>query len=104
MFRILLVDDEPIVRLTVSSLGDWRNYGFEIAYESADGADALENFKLLHNFDIILTDISMPKLNGIELIKSIREIDKNIPIIVLSAYNDYQYVRDAFKLGVHDYI
>ncbi len=104
MFRILLVDDEPIVRLTIRSLGDWKSHGFEIVHEASDGVDALESFKLPGNVDIVLTDISMPKMNGIELIKNIRELDKNMPIIVLSAYNDYQFVREAFKLGIQDYI
>ncbi len=104
MLKILLVDDEPIVHLTIKSLGDWKSYGFEITHQSPNGADALETFRLKRNFDIIITDISMPKMNGIELIKNIREVDENIPIIVLSAYNDYQFVREAFKLGVHDYI
>lgn len=104
MFKILLVDDEPIVRLTILSLCDWKNYGFEITHEASNGLDALESFNSMNSFDIVLTDISMPKMNGIELIKNIRNVDKDIPIIVLSAYNDFQYVREAFKLGIEDYI
>jgi YesN/AraC family two-component response regulator len=104
MLNIILVDDEPIVRLTIQTLGPWQNYGFQFAFEAANGQEALEQLKSDDNIDIVLTDISMPKMNGIELIQRVKTINPNIPIIVLSAYNDYPYVRDAFKLGIQDYI
>ncbi len=104
MLKIILVDDEPIVRLTIQTLGPWQNYGFQFAFEAAGGQEALEQLKTNPGIDIVLTDISMPKMNGIELIRQVKTIDPNIPIIVLSAYNDYPYVREAFKLGVQDYI
>jgi YesN/AraC family two-component response regulator len=104
MLKIILVDDEPIVRLTIQSLGPWQTYGFQFAFEAANGQEALEQLKSDPSIDIILTDISMPKMNGIEFIKQAKTINPNIAIIVLSAYNDYPYVREAFKLGIQDYI
>lgn len=104
MYRILLIDDEPLVRMTIKSLGQWEKFGFVIACEAYDGVDALNKMKTEKSFDIILTDVSMPKMNGIEVIHHIRELDNQIPIIVLSAFNDYQFVREAFKLGIQDYI
>ncbi|WP_312640441.1 response regulator [Hydrogenoanaerobacterium sp.] len=103
MYRILLVDDEPIVRLKVKSLLEWEEYGYEIVGEAGDGNDAL---KLLKSgcYDIILTDINMPKMSGIEFIKAAKGINCAIPVLVLSAYNEYIFVRDAFKLGAVDYI
>ncbi|HBE77191.1 MAG TPA: hypothetical protein DDW65_05345 [Firmicutes bacterium] len=104
MLKIILVDDEPIVRLTIQTLGVWQNYGFQFAFEAANGQEALEQLKSDDSIDIVLTDISMPKMNGLELIRQVKTINPNIPIIVLSAYNDYPYVREAFKLGIQDYI
>lgn len=104
MYRILVVDDEPFVRLTIKSIADWQQYGFEIACEASDGLDAFEKAENGVEFDILLTDISMPRMNGIELIKAIRGMDENIPVIVLSAYNEYNFVREAFKLGAVDYV
>lgn len=104
MLKIILVDDEPIVRLTIQTLGPWQNYGFQFTYEAANGQEALEQLESDNCIDIVLTDISMPKMNGIELIKHVKNKNPNTPIIVLSAYNDYHYVREAFKLGIQDYI
>ncbi|RPF42169.1 YesN/AraC family two-component response regulator [Hydrogenoanaerobacterium saccharovorans] len=103
MYRILLVDDEPLVRLKIKSLLNWENYGYEISAEAGDGKDALDLLEC-SRFDIILTDINMPKLSGIEFIKAVKSKNPNIPILVLSAYNDYIFVREAFKLGAVDYI
>ncbi|HBF36612.1 MAG TPA: hypothetical protein DDW50_04760 [Firmicutes bacterium] len=104
MLKIILVDDEPIVRLTIQTLGPWQNYGFQFAFEAANAQEALEQLKSGASIDMVLTDITMPKMNGIELIRQVKTINPNLPIIVLSAYNDYPYVREAFKLGVQDYI
>lgn len=105
MYNILLVDDEPIVRLQIRTLDDWSHYGYEIAFEAQNGLEAIEWLDQPGaRCDVLLTDISMPKMSGIELIQKVREVDKHIPIIVLSSYNDFQYVRDAFKLGVQDYV
>lgn len=104
MHRVLLIDDEPLVRMTIKSLGPWEKYGFEMAGEAHDGVDALDKLKTEKSFDIILTDISMPKMNGIEVIRQIRKWDDQIPILVLSAFNDYPFVREAFMLGIQDYI
>ncbi len=104
MHRILLIDDEPLVRMTIKSLGPWEKYGFQMASEAHDGIDALDKLKTEKSFDIILTDISMPRMSGIEVIRQIRQWDDQIPIVVLSAFNDYPFVREAFKLGIQDYI
>ncbi|RCW40283.1 response regulator [Paenibacillus prosopidis] len=105
MYRILLVDDEPLIRLAIKSLGYWELHGFEIACEAYHGADALEKFQNDENgIDLILTDITMPKMNGLELIREIRCQNTIIPIIVLSSFNDFKFVREAFQLGIQDYV
>ncbi len=69
---------------------------------AVDGEDALEKFD--NSFDLIITDINMPKLNGLEMTKKIRELNKNIPILVLSAYNESGYFLESIKLGVDGYL
>ena len=68
-----------------------------------NGEDGLEKFKK-DNFDLILTDINMPKMNGIEMTIKIREINKNIPILILSAYNESGYFMETIKQGVDGYL
>lgn len=107
MYKLLIVDDEPLVRLALHQIVDWASYGFISIYEATNGEDALHLMQLHDDIDVIFMDIEMPQLNGIELL---RRLDDNkqqfghiIPI-VLSAYSEYEYVREAFVLGAIDYI
>ncbi len=104
MYRMLLVEDEPIVRLALKSLVNWEKYDFDEVLEAANGKKALEIIKNSDDIDIVITDINMPVMNGIELIEESRKLDKDIQFLVLSAYDDYELVRSAFKLGINDYI
>ncbi|MEH7336937.1 response regulator, partial [Neobacillus drentensis] len=104
MYKMLLVEDEPIVRLALKSLIDWNNYGFDEVLEASNGNKALEIIKARGDIDIVITDINMPVMNGIELIEESRRLGINTEFLVLSAYDDYTLVRSAFKLGINDYI
>jgi two-component system, response regulator YesN len=104
MYGMMVVDDEPIVRLAVKSLIDWEEHGFTACYEAANGRQALKLLEEHPEIDIIITDINMPVMDGLSLIEAVQKINAGKGIIVLSAYNDYQWVRQAFKLGVKDYI
>ncbi len=102
----MIVDDEPLVRLAMHQMILWEELDMEIAAEANDGAEALAILQERKDIDILIVDIQMPKMKGIELLRSIQTIDsmkKPIPII-LSAYSDYRYVREAFLLGAFDYI
>lgn len=104
MNKVLIVDDEPLVRLAVKSLVNWEEQGFVIAGEAANGRQAL---KVLHDHPdiaIVVTDINMPIMDGLDLIGAIKKAGLNPGIVVLSAYQDYALVRQAFKLGAQDYI
>ncbi|QAT39923.1 response regulator [Clostridium sp. JN-9] len=104
MYKMLLVEDEPIVRLALKSLVDWNNYGFDEVLESSNGKKALEIMKSRGDIDIVITDINMPVMNGIELIEEGKKLGGDTEFLVLSAYDDYSLVRSAFKLGINDYI
>ncbi|WP_309120279.1 response regulator [Paenibacillus sp.] len=102
-YKVMLVDDEMLVRLGVKSLIPWEEHGFQFMGDAPDGAKALE---LMADGppDILLTDIVMPNMNGLELIEQVKARYPNTLIIVLSSHNEFDYVRKAMKLGVEDYL
>ncbi|MFC4598138.1 helix-turn-helix domain-containing protein [Cohnella hongkongensis] len=101
--NVLLVEDETIVRRFIKSLIDWEAHGFTIAGEAANGEEA---WKLLSSepIDIVLTDIRMPVLSGFELIERISAGGLGCEVVILSSYDDFEYVRTALKLNVSDYV
>ncbi len=103
MKNILIVDDEPLVRLALRAMSDLEDYGFIIKAEAENGSQALEILKT-ESIDIVISDINMPVMNGLELIREIKNQNLCDKIIVLSVYNEYSYLRAAFKLGVSDYV
>ena len=105
MYKAFIIDDEQIVRMGLKTIVDWKAANMYVAYEASNGLQALKIMEQ-DNFscDIIFTDIKMPSMDGLELLKKIREKNQIIPIIVLSGYNDYELVRQAFVLGATDYI
>lgn len=106
MLKMMIVDDEPLVRLALQHMIDWPSMGITIEVEAADGAEALEILKQRNDIDLMLLDIEMPRLSGIELLRAYPAVmDKRRPVtIMLSAYSDYSYVREAFLLGAIDFI
>jgi len=70
---------------------------------AVDGADGLEKFKI-NNIDIIITDLNMPNMNGIAMMEKIKQINNNIPTIILSAHNEKSYMKESVNLGIIEYI
>ncbi len=103
MLKILIVDDDYLVRAYLKEVIDWEAYGFEILEDVEDGENALEFLKG-HEVDLMFTDISMPIMNGIELIKEVRKINDALRIVVLSCHDDFNYVKEALKNGADDYV
>ena len=101
--KALIVDDEAIVRIGLKSIINWAEEGFDCVLEAGNGIEALS---LVQNEapDLIITDIKMPEMNGLELIEALREKQNGASIIVLSSYGDFEFVRQAMKLGATDYI
>ena len=103
MYRILLVDDEPFILEGLKHIINWDEHGIEIAGQASNGLEAMEILSSTR-VDILLTDIRMPKMNGLELIRMAREKDASIHSIVLSGYDDFEYVKEALKLGIENYL
>ncbi|MEK3748601.1 response regulator [Paenibacillus sp. FSL E2-8871] len=101
--RILIVDDEKIVRIALSTLIKWDEYGFKLMGAVADGYKALEVIET-ESIDIVIMDLVMPNMDGLELIRTLNERKFTGKFVVLSNYDDYAYVREAMKLGAEDYM
>ncbi|WNR46293.1 response regulator [Paenibacillus roseipurpureus] len=106
MIRVLLVDDEPLIRLALRELIAWEDFQCEVVAEASDGQEALHLLQNKGDIDLMLMDIQMPGMDGITCLEQLRELpDVQKPtVIVLSAYSEYDYVRQAFLLGAIDYM
>ncbi|SFB49048.1 Helix-turn-helix domain-containing protein [Cohnella sp. OV330] len=103
MYKILIADDEMIVRHAVKSMIRWDDGRFEYVGAAANGRAALELARD-GKADIVITDIKMPELDGIGLIKALASGGFDGEVLVLSNYNDFDLVREALKCGAHDYM
>ena len=103
MLTVFLVDDEFTILEGLKRLFDWEKAGFQVIGESRDGDDAYEAIHKLKP-DIVLTDIRMPGLCGIDLIKTFKEEGLESKFIIISGYDDFSYCLEALRLGVSDYI
>ena len=104
MYNVLVVDDEPLVRLTLKNMEEWESSGFFFGYEAAHGKQALEIIQGSEQIDIVILDITMPVMDGLEMIERIQLLDQKPEILILSSHHDFPLVRQAFKLGIHDYV
>lgn len=103
MYKMIIVDDEPLIRSGLRNLIEWEVYGIEIVAESEDGMKAYLNIKDQH-IDIALIDINMPNMNGLELIELCSHLAYCPKFIILSGYNDFEYVRTAMQHGAVNYL
>ncbi|MDA3957587.1 helix-turn-helix domain-containing protein [Oceanispirochaeta sp.] len=104
MINLLIVEDEPLVRASIQSFLDWENHGFSFIGAASDGEEGLLFLKDHPETDIVLLDIHMPVMDGISMLKRMRESDLMQVVLILSADNQFQFVRTAFQLGALDYI
>lgn len=103
MYKLLIVDDEKNSRDGLRTFFDWSQYNIEVAGEAEDGIKALALLESLEPH-ILLTDVSMPRMNGLELSEKAREINPDIKIIFISGYDEVDYLKTALKLDAIDYI
>lgn len=103
MRKVLIVDDETVVRKGIALGVDWASVGCQVVGEAENGEEGLELARRLSP-DLIITDIRMPKINGIEMMNALRREGNESRVIVLSAYSDFSYARSALKFGADDYL
>ena len=103
ILSVIIVDDESYVRVSVKNRVDWAAYHAQIVGEASSGKQALTLIEKLHP-DIVITDIRMPDMNGLELIRLAKIQNQSLNFIILSGYGDFTYAKQALQLGVHDFI
>ncbi len=103
MLRILIVDDEPWARKVVRSLAKFDDMDMQVIGEADDGINALEMIEELSP-DIVITDMRMPGMDGVELLRDIRERYPYIHIIAMSGYNDFIYLKEAIRSRAVEYL
>jgi DNA-binding NtrC family response regulator len=97
---ILIIDDEKSIRKTLTEILSYEGYKIE---EAADGEEGLKKFRE-KNFDLVLCDIKMPKLDGIEFLEKAKEINNEVPVIIISGHGNIETAVEAVKKGAYDYI
>lgn len=103
MYKVCFVDDEILDFEMLEKLVGWKAGGFEIAGTATDGLEALELFEAVKP-DLIFIDIQMPVMDGLECIRRIRGKDKQVFIVIISAYEEFEYAQKAISYGVNDYL
>ena len=102
-YTVLIADDEFWIRDSLKKMLEESKFDFYVPEPAKDGLEAVKRAEE-EKPDIILTDINMPGINGIQLIQMLKEKSSDIEIIVISGYQDFEYVRDALVFGAIDYL
>jgi len=103
VYKLLIADDEPRIRKGLRNALDWNEFNIEVVGEAEDGEIALSQSQKLKP-DLIFLDICMPFLNGLELIKKLNDIEHKCIIIIITGYDEFEYMHEALKLKAFDYL
>lgn len=101
--KVLIADDEYTIREGFKRLFDWERHGCSLIGEAENGKDALEKIKALSP-DIVIMDISMPVMTGLEVIRQVRQRFPRIAFVIVSGYDDFSYCQEALRLRVEAYL
>lgn len=103
LLKLLIVDDEHLVRCLLRNCINWNEIGYEIVGEAASGYEALELVERF-NPDVIFTDINMPFMDGLEFGRLVYERDASVKIIILTGYEEFEYAKRSIKIGISDFL
>lgn len=103
MYSVIIVDDELFVRKGLIEMIDWESSGFKVIDESDNGEDALAIIQAKKP-DLVVTDIRMPVLDGLELIEAASKLQLETEFVIISGHNDFRYAQQAVRFGVQDYV
>lgn len=103
MKKVMLVEDEVMIREGLVKIIDWEAHDMKVVHMAADGKEALELWEQ-EPVDIVVTDLEMPWMDGLELMKNIRSRDKRVRFVILTGYDDFEYAREAILYDVENYI
>lgn len=103
MYKVLIVDDDRAIRYMLKRFKNWNNYGFSVEGEACDGKEAIKMLKP-SAIDLVITDIRMPGIDGIEFMQELKRIKYETCVIFLSTHSDFEYAKQGIRLGVFDYM
>jgi two-component system, response regulator YesN len=103
MMKVMVVDDDHLVRKGFIAMMPWREHGLEVMGEASNGKKALE-FLENNQVDLLITDLAMPVMSGIDLMRHVKERHRNISMVVLTFHQDFELIQEALRLGALDYI
>lgn len=102
-YKVVIADDEKLILKNLAQIIDWHGLDCDIIGTAQNGQEVLEIIKN-HQADLLLTDISMPEMSGIELLKTLNQIDNKPLVILISGYDDFEYAKEGIKNNAFDYI
>lgn len=103
MYKVFIVDDEPIIVEGLKYLFDWEGNGLEVIGEANDGESALEQLRD-NPCDLLITDIMMPNMTGLQLIEEVKVVHPHTKCVVLTGYQEFDYVKKGIELGIENYL
>lgn len=103
MYQVIIADDDQWIREGLTKVVQWNSLGFEVAASVASGKEALEYLKS-HTADVILTDINMPEMTGLELILEAKKCCPSLKSVIISGYSEFEYAKSAIDLKVESYL
>ena len=103
LYKMILVDDEEDVRVSIERKVDWNALGFEMVGSVSNGEEALELAEQMH-VDVVMTDIKMPFMDGLTLCKKLKENYKNTKVVLYSGFDDFELAREAIHLEAEEYL
>lgn len=103
MKKVMIVEDEELILQGIRNILDWEALGLHVVHMAHDGVEALEMWEK-EPVHIVVTDISMPEMDGLTLLQKIREKEEQVRFIILTGYDEFTYAREAIRLGVDNYI
>ena len=103
MFNMIIVDDEPEIGKMIGTLIDWQKYNVNVTAICTSSSEALSSI-MLYKPDLVISDIRMPGMNGIDLISRVHESNLKTKFVILSAYAEFDYAREAMKYNVKHYL
>jgi two-component system response regulator YesN len=104
MYKVMLVEDSEVMLKEIRRLKCWRDApDFVVSYEARNGCEALQQLTGTL-IDLVITDIRMPKVNGLELLQKIKERELAKAVVILSEYREFNYARQGMVLGAFDYL
>lgn len=103
MKKVMIVEDEELILQGIRNILDWESLGLEVVHMAHDGVEALDMWEQ-EPVHIVVTDISMPEMDGLTLLQEIRKREEQVRFIILTGYDEFNYAREAIRLGVDNYI